>query len=99
MKKSNNGFDMDYYFRQYLESHKQILDSHKVAIEKIGNGIEALSKNHIEHDQFVRENLSKLGEQNYGIIGKLTEYYKLILMLIAIIAALVGIRIMQGGGA
>ena len=98
MKKNNNGVEMEYYFRQYLEAHKDILQSHKIAIEKICNGIEALSRNHVEHDQYVHDNFSKTNEQHVAIISKLAEYYKLIVILIAIVAGLVGIKLMQGGG-
>lgn len=81
----------EYYFKQYLETQK-------ITMEKIGNGIEALSKNQVEHDQYARENFTKNCEQHKTMIDKLAEYYKIILLLIGIVTALVGVKILQGGG-
>lgn len=86
----------DTYWREYLEAHKDILKSNKDAMEKIGNGIEALSQSHADHRRKSVEYAEVLVGQHNNISSKLGDYYKLIIMLILMVGALVGVKLMNG---
>jgi ABC-type transporter Mla subunit MlaD len=92
-----NPNELEQLWKEYMIAHRDLMREYQNTQQKIGDGIEILSKSQADHDNFVRENFGRTLEQHNTLLGKLNDYHKLLIALIAVLAGLVGIKIMQGG--